>query len=347
MTTRSNMKWVTLSLTTIDNILDHIFNSSEEDLASFFDTGYAQSRKQYGNKIAFYAPGMVHYETEYHEASDPYRFPSISITGSNCALNCEHCRGKLLETMVPALTPEVLWTKCVEIHSKGGTGCLISGGATPSGNTPLEQYIPILKRVKKELGLDIVVHTGIVYPQIAQALGEAGIDGAMLDIIGSEKTMREVYHLNLPLTTFEESMSLLEEYDVPYMPHIIVGLHYGDLVGEKKAIEMISRHAPSSVVVVAFMPLDCTPMEAVTPASPMDIARVILATRLVIPQKPLILGCARPLGEHRRQTDRLAIDAGVNGIAYPTDEGYEYAQERGLSITFADECCSLIAKALG
>ncbi|MHA1937879.1 MAG: radical SAM protein [Candidatus Thorarchaeota archaeon] len=331
---------------TNESLIEHYFELSETELTSLFDRAYSISREEFSNKIAFYAPGMVHYETDYHEATDPYRFPSISITGEGCSLNCKHCSGKLLETMVPAITPESLWQTCQEIHEKGGTGCLISGGATPRGNTPLQPYIPTLKRVKEELGLDIVVHTGIVYPEIAEALGEAGIDGAMMDIIGSEETLREVYHLDLPLSVFDESMTLLEEYNIPHMPHIIAGLHYGKLHGEAKAIEMIANHDPSSIVVVAFMPLDCTPMENVAPASPMDIARVILATRLTIPDKPLILGCARPLGMHRRKTDILAIDAGVNGIAYPSDEGYEYAQEKGLTIAFADECCSLISKVL-
>ncbi|MHA1943272.1 MAG: radical SAM protein, partial [Candidatus Thorarchaeota archaeon] len=197
-----------------------------------------------------------------------------------------------------------------------------------------------------ELGLDIVVHTGVVYPETARALGEAGIDGAMLDIIGSDETLRQIYHLDKSVEIFDESMSHLEAFGVPYMPHIIAGLHYGELRGEAEAIRMIAKHKPNSVVVVAFMPLDRTPMENVTPASPIDIARVILATRLVIPDKPLILGCARPLGAHRRQTDRLAIDAGVNGIAYPSDEGYEYAEEKGFKLTFADQCCSLIERVL-
>jgi uncharacterized radical SAM superfamily protein len=208
------------------------------------------------------------------------------------------------------------------------------------------EFIPTIKRAKDELGIDIVVHTGIVYPETAKALGEAGIDGAMLDIIGSDETLRQIYHLDKSVDIFDDSMSYLEDYGVPYMPHIIAGLHYGELIGEANAIKMIAKHEPNSVVVVAFMPLDRTPMQDITPASPMDIARVILATRLAIPEKPLILGCARPLGEHRRITDKLAIDAGVNGIAYPSDEGYEYAEEKGFTLSFADQCCSLIERVL-
>lgn len=346
MTIHLLMRWMTPALATIDEIIQDCFDLPENRLEILFEKAYRTSREHFANKMAFYAPGMVHYETTFHDATDPYRFPSISITGKGCALNCEHCYAGLLEPMIPATTPEALWSVFNDIKKRGGSGCLISGGATPKGNTPILEFIPIIKKCKDELDLDIVVHTGVVYPDTAKALGKAGIDGAMLDIIGSDDTLRQVYHLDESVNIFDVSMSLLEDYGVPYMPHIIAGLHYGQLVGESRAIRMIADHNPNSVVVVAFMPLDHTPMQDVIPSSPMDIARVILATRLAIPNKPLILGCARPLGVHRRKTDRLAIDAGVNGIAYPSDEGYEYAIEKGLTISFANQCCSLIERVL-
>lgn len=288
---------------------------------------------------------MVYYETEFYEATNKLRFPSLSITGTGCSLNCEHCKGKLLENMIPTTTPEQLWNKMLEIHEQGGKGCLISGGSTIHGDTPLLKFIPVIKRAKDELELDIVVHTGVVYPKVADALAESGIDGAMFDIIGSNRTLRDIYHLDLDVDVFDESMTLLEDRGVPMMPHIIVGLQYGQMEGEAKAIEMIAGHSPESVIVVALQPLDDTPMESIEPASPMDIARVIIATRLVLPTKPIILGCARPLGKHRRTTDRLAIDAGVNGIAYPTEEGYYYAKERGLKAVMSEKCCSLLDRA--
>jgi len=333
-------------LTTIDDLIQQAFEMPEENLGGLFEKAYKTSREQFKDKMAFYAPGLVHYETEFHEATDPFRFPSISVTGKGCALGCEHCNANLLDTMIPATTPDALWKVFNDIIEKGGSGCLVSGGATPKGDTPLMNFIPTIKRAKDELDLDIVVHTGVVYPETAQALGEAGIDGAMLDIIGADETLHQIYHLDMSVDIFDDSMTYLEDYGVPYMPHIIAGLHYGKLIGEANAIKMIAKHKPNSVVVVAFMPLDHTPMHDVTPASPIDIARVIIATRFAIPDKPLILGCARPLGAHRRLTDRLAIDAGVNGIAYPSDVGYEYAEEKGFELSFADQCCSLIERVL-
>ena len=330
----------------IESVLKTCFEDDFANLTSYFDEAFAISRARFANKIAFYAPGMVHFETEFYTATDPWRFPSISVTGTHCSLNCEHCNGQLLETMIAATSPEALWEACVKVKERGGHGCLISGGSTSRGNTPMDQFIPTIKRVKDELGLDIVVHTGVVYPDTIEGLSTAGIDGAMLDIIGSDDTIREIYHLDLKAEAFDRSMELLEAYDVPMMPHIVVGLHHGRLHGEDNAIRMISKYKPESVIIVAFKPLDHTPMSGTVPSSPTDIARVILATRLVIREYPVVLGCARPHGEHRRTTDRLAIQAGVNGIAYPTEEAYHFAKELGLDVVMSDECCSLMSKTL-
>ncbi len=65
-----------------------------------------------------------------------------------------------------------------------------------------------------------------------------------------------------------------------------------------------------------------------------------------MPNTPVILGCARPGGEHKSETDILAIRAGVSGIAYPSEEGYNFAKKAGLNIKFSKECCALTYKAL-
>jgi uncharacterized radical SAM superfamily protein len=333
-------------LTELDAVIETCFTTPEEDMERLFERAYELSRQKFSDTIAFHMPGMQHYETDFYTGTDPYRFPSVSVSGTHCSLDCEHCKGQLLESMIPATTPRRLWEVCLEVHRRGGKGVLVSGGSTSRGNTPLAKYVPVIKRTKEELGLDVVVHTGVVYPEVAKALGEAHIDGAMIDVIGDSESLHSVYHLDLSPDVFDQSMSLLEENEVPIVPHIVVGLHYGEIRGERNAIRVIARHRSESVVVVAFMPLERTPMQTVTPPQPMDIARVLLACRLGMPSRAIILGCARPQGEHRVMTDRLAIDAGVSGIAYPTQEAYDYALQRGLRIVLSDECCSLLAKAI-
>ncbi len=324
------------------NIIEKCLEIPFEELSPLFDEAYKISRDNFGDEIIFYMPGMVHFDTEFYTATDPNRFPSISLTGTNCQLNCEHCQGRLLETMIPATTPEQLYQVCREIKEKGGHGCLISGGSQINGSVPILDFLPTIKQIKEELDIDVVVHTGFVHPEVAKGLGEIGIDGAMLDIIGSDETLREIYHLGQTVEELDRSLSLLEENNVPVIPHIVVGLHYGEMKGEKKALNILSKHKSDAVVVVAFMPLDQTPMMNVTPSTPEEISRVVLALRFTLPNTPILLGCARPKGEHKSNTDILSIKAGVNGIAYPSQESYEYSVENGLAIKYSEECCSLI-----
>jgi len=137
-------------------------------------------------------------------------------------------------------------------------------------------------------------------------------------------------------------LSVCRENGIPTVPHVVVGIHYGKLKGEKPAVEIVSKHNPAAVVIVALTPLRNTKMEHMSPPSPLDIARVILASRLLMPETPLLLGCARPKGQHKVETDILAIKAGVNGIAYPTEEALGFAEELGLKVKFYEKCCSLV-----
>lgn len=325
-----------------EELLERCFDLSFKELEPLFDNAYQISRKNFSDTIHFYVPGMVHFDTPFYKSNGSYGFPGISITGKSCQLKCDHCNGRLLESMIPATTPRDLYDVCLDIREKGGDGCLISGGSLKDGSLPLIEFVPVIKRIKRDLQLKIVVHTGIIYPDLAEALADSGIDAAMLDIIGSDETIREVYHLNYDTDAFEQSLSLLEQRGIPIVPHIVVGIHYGQIRGEKKALTVISKHHPAAVVVVALMPLAGTPMEHTTPPSSTEIARVVLAARLLMPTTPLLLGCARPRGMNKIETDILAIKAGVNGIAYPSEEVCNLTQEMGLSFDFHQQCCSLM-----
>lgn len=324
-----------------DNLLEQCFDKPPHELKPLFTEAYRISRHHHSNLLHFYVPGMVHFDTPFYKSTS-HGFPGISITGRICHLNCEHCQGKLLDSMMPATSPRELYDVCAEISGKGSSGCLISGGSLEDGSVPLMDFVPTIKEVKEKLGLKVVVHTGLIQPSLAEALADASIDAAMLDVLGSEDTIREVYHLDCDMDSFDRSLSLLEEKKIPTVPHIVVGIHYGKLEGERQALRMILKHTHAAVVVVALMPLTHTPMEHTTPPSPMDIARVILATRLLIPSTPLLLGCGRPRGLHKIKTDILAVRAGVNGIAYPSEEVCNFAEKLGLKFRFHQECCSLL-----
>jgi uncharacterized radical SAM superfamily protein len=299
-------------------------------------------RAHFPDQITFHAPGLRRYRTSEYAAQDVTEFVSISLTGTACALSCEHCKTSVLQGMLSLPGFEgSLFELCARLAEQGARGVLISGGSDSQGRVPLLPHIPDLIRVRQELGLAIRVHPGLPDEATCAALAEVDIDGAMVDIIGHEDTIRQVYHLEATPADFEAVLARLHRYGVPAIPHIILGLHFGQMLGEWRALEMIARYPPKILVLVILMPLSNTPMAGVKPPSLDAIADFFETARKRLPSTPIMLGCARPLGPIKAEIDRLAIDAGLNGIAFPAEGAVRYAQARGLTPHFINACCGV------
>lgn len=292
-------------------------------------------------KIRFYVPSFIPYTTRYYTGIKDC-FPTISVTGNYCALNCKHCGGKILKTMYSAATPEKLYSLCIELKRNNAKGCLISGGCRPDGSVPLESFMEVIKKVKRELELKVFVHTGIIDSKTAMQLKSVGVDSVLIDIIGSDRTLQQIYNLDLKTADYQYSLKVLDDTNLNFVPHIIVGLQKGKLEGEYTALNMATQHKSSAVVIIAFMPIHGTAMAKIIPPAPIDIARVVAVARALSPTTPLALGCMRPKGKHRQQTDLLTLKAGIDAIAYPTETTIEYAQNNNYEITFSPLCCAQI-----
>ncbi|MBI2865020.1 MAG: radical SAM protein [Chloroflexi bacterium] len=304
--------------------------------------GLATGRRGFAAEMHFYAPGLKRYETEEFVPQNLQRFVPISLTGTRCALQCDHCEGKLLESMRAVEHPDRLWELCVRLAGQGTKGVLISGGCDSQGKVPLLGFARTLARVKRELGLTLLVHTGLLDEESAAALARIGVDGAMLDIVGAAQTIRSVYHLKADAHSYERSLELLTDQGIPTMPHVVLGLQFGQILGEDAALDMVAHHPVAALVLVVIAPLAGTAMSDVAPPDLTEVERLFRKARALLPETPVILGCARPMGPLRPKIDRLAVDCGLNGIAYPAEGTVEYARSRGLAPRFYEECCALI-----
>lgn len=302
----------------------------------------AVRRANFSNQITFHTPGLKRYKTAEYAGQNSTEFISISITGSACALKCDHCNMSVLKSMLDlSRFNNSLFELCASLAEGGVRGVLISGGSDARGRVPLRTHIPDLIRVRRELGLTIRVHPGLPDEETCAGLAEVGVDGAMVDIIGHEETIRQVYHLDATPEDYEAVLERLDRYGVPTVPHIILGLHFGRMLGEWRALEMIARHPPRLLVLVILTPLTGTPMAGTRPPSLDEIGAFFELARKTLPATPVMLGCARPLGAVKSDIDRLAIDAGLNGIAYPAEGIVAYARQQGLEPTFVDACCGV------
>jgi uncharacterized radical SAM superfamily protein len=83
-------------------------------------------------------------------------------------------------------------------------------------------------------------------------------------------------------------------------------------------------------------------MENVKPPSPETVADLLVKARSIMPKVPIALGCARPKGKLRSDIDVLAVESGVNAIAFPTVEAVKAAMNLGVDVTFSNLFCSLV-----
>lgn len=293
------------------------------------------ARARGGRRLTIATPGMF---TAYGRRG---RYPAVSLTGSACGLGCDHCRGRLLESMLPAADPEALAALARRLAARGQRGFLLSGGSDRRGRLPWDRFLPAIARAVEETGLTVTVHAARLSPDQARGLKQAGVRQALVDVVGEADTARRVLHLADGLAAQEETIAACAQAGLELAPHIILGLDRGRMRGEERALELVAASGARRVVLVVLMPLAGTPLAGVEPPGPEEAAAFLARARLRLPELTHHLGCARPRGRHRARLDALAVAAGVDVLAIPSDGALDTARRLGIQVDYADTCCSL------
>ena len=293
-------------------------------------------------RINFYTPTFKSYVTSELAGCGKSAWPAVSITGGECALACDHCKAKILEPMIPAPTPEALWRVVNEQMAQGAQGMLLTGGSNHRNEVEYDAYYPVVRRIKDAFpAFRIALHTALVDERIAGCMADAGIDAAMMDVIGAQDTIAQVYHLKRSVADFERSLECLTATSMKVVPHIVIGLHYGRLLGEWEALEIVARHQPAALVLVVVMPFYAPAQRPFVTPDARQVGRFFLDARRRLPHTPLLLGCARPAGRIKAEIDSYAVMAGLNGIAHPADGVVELAVRLGRDVRVTPACCSI------
>ncbi|HEU4645064.1 MAG TPA: radical SAM protein [Burkholderiales bacterium] len=297
-----------------------------------------------GRPIRFSTPTFKAYSSCELEGCGQNSFPAFSVTAAGCALMCDHCQAKILEPMIPATSPEMLERKVrAMVATQDLQGFLLSGGSNRQNEIRYERYYPVIERLKRDHPhLKVAIHSALLDAPRARAMAGAGVDTAMMDVIGAQETITQVYHLERTVDDFEATLAALCATSMEVVPHIVVGLHYGRILGEPAALDIVARHRVHSLVMVVIMPFYARPGTFATPGTA-DIGRLFLDARARIPDRQVLLGCARPPGMHRRVTDAYAVMAGLDGIAFPADGAVAVAEAIGRPAEQQHACCSMKA----
>ncbi len=286
-------------------------------------------------QVTFYLPGMFTINGKRG------KYPALSITGKHCDLLCGHCYGKLLQQMIDCSTPERLLHKCLQLSEQGYPGCLITGGCSKDGKLPFKKIFPVMQEIKRRTSLKISVHAGVVNEELVRGLAEVGISRVLIDVVGSAQTLKDIYKLNIGIDQIEKSLELLSQHNLHFVPHVVIGIDRGHIIGEYEALRLIRRYNPPQLNLVVFMPLPDTPLFNCSHPDLAEVENVMRYARELFIDIPIALGCGRPRGEYSVALEKFAIDIGINRIALWNDETIDYARKLDIHIEFKDTCCSI------
>jgi len=308
-------------------------NLESIDLEPFFNLAQNITKRNFGNILKIYNPTK--------------KFPAISITGSNCALNCEHCNKKYLKGMKPILESKDLEDYLLDLSDKKGIGALISGGSREDGSVPLLSFLNAIRRVKQETNLIINTHTGFLDEETAKKLNEANVDIISFDINMDQEVIRDIYHLNIELKEYKRAIELLNRYNLNIVPHICVGLYYGRLHKELDTLKFIKEALvnPTLIVVIVLIPPKNSRLKFETP-QPEFIAKIITLIRFIFPETEISLGCMRPRGKIKIEVEEYALKGGITRIEIPSRETLKWLKRKNSKIQFKffSACCAIPKK---
>lgn len=273
------------------------------------------------------------------------RFPSISISGEVCGLDCKHCNRQYLSCMRAATTSEELMTLALEAEKNNAAGLLISGGCDAKGRMiNLEKLLPTLKRIKKETELVLKLHTGLVDGALAESIVEAEVDIASMEFVGSDVSVKEIFGLDCGVKGYLDSFINLKDAGMRYIsPHVCVGIHYGKLLGEFNALNLLREHIdPDSLVIIVFRPTKGTALEHVPSPAADDVGRFTAHARKLFPEKKILLGSLRPrttgsgddgtIRDPRLDIEIAALHNGIDAVEIPSPPFIRIMKERGIRL---------------
>ena len=261
----------------------------------------------------------------------PQNTESISLTGALCALKCAHCGGHYLSKMTPL-------SELQTAEDIKGSSCLISGGCDLTGKVPVTKHLEKLSAIKGEHRYNF--HVGLLSENEIREVAPLA-DVVSFDFLGDNTTIKETLKLDKTVEDYLTCYRFLRKHCLHVAPHICVGLHGGELRGEREALRLLAAEGVEQLIFIVLIPTSGTEYAACTPPKVEDVAALLGEARILLPDVPLILGCMRPGGSYRSRLDVAAVEAGVNGIVQPAPAALESAAELGLTIKESRECCVL------
>ncbi|HLS59562.1 MAG TPA: biotin synthase BioB [Virgibacillus sp.] len=275
------MNWNKLAADVIDGyeISDQeamaILESPDDDILSLLDGAYDIRKKYYGNKVKL---NMI-----------------INTKTGLCPENCGYCAQSIYaKTPIEKykmMDKETIISGAESAHKlNSGTYCIVASGRGPT-NRELDIVTTAVKEIKGKYDLTVCACLGILKPEQAQKLKEAGVDRYNHNINTSKD-----HHENITTShTYDDRVSTVQEAkNVGISPcsGVIVGMKETllDVIQMARALKELDA---DSIPVNFLHAMDGTPLEGTDELSPLYCLKVLSLFRYINPTKEIRISGGR------------------------------------------------------
>lgn len=261
-----------------------------------------------------YRAATVH--RRYHDPSEVQVCTLLSIKTGGCPEDCSYCpQAARYHTGIAVhrlLDVEEVLARASEARDAGSTRfCMGAAWREVRDNSDFDKVIEMVKGVNA-LGMEVCCTLGMLTPDQARRLKEAGLYAYNHNLDSSESFYREI----ISTRTYDDRLETLEnvrEAEIAVCSGGIIGMGESEIdrIDMLMTLANQPRH-PESVPINALVPVEGTPLENQPRVPVWDMIRMIATARIIMPRAMVRLSAGRVRMTMEEQA--LCFLAGANSI---------------------------------
>ncbi|GLH62359.1 biotin synthase BioB [Parageobacillus sp. G301] len=302
-----------------------ILDCPDEELLLLMQGAYNIRRTYYGNKVKL---NMI-----------------INAKSGLCPENCGYCSQSAVST-APVKTykmvdKETLIRGAEEAYRmRIGTYCIVASGRGPS-EKEIDTVVSAVKEIKERFGLKICACLGILKPEQAARLKEAGVDRYNHNINTSKE-----HHPNITTShTYDDRVRTVEtvkQAGISPCSGVIIGMKETkqDVINMARSLRILDA---DSIPINFLHAIDGTPLEGTNELDPRYCLKVLALFRYMNPTKEIRIAGGRevnlrslqPLGLYAANS--IFVGDYLTTAGQEKSEDYRMLEDLGFEIDFAEE----------
>jgi biotin synthase len=255
----------------------------------------------------------------YHDVNNVQKAALMSIKTGGCPEDCSYCpqsahhREVKLDRVDLLETKEVLAAAKVAKDAGADRFCMGAAWRSAPKDKRFDDVVDMVRGVRG-LGMEACVTLGMVTPDQAHKLAEAGLTAYNHNL----DTGPEFYGDIISTRTYQDRLETLKAVRGAGLEMccggiIGMGESVRDRAGMLQVLAGFDPH-PESVPINTLVAVEGTPLAEREKVDPLDLVRMIAATRIVMPKARVRLSAGRSFLS--REAQILCLVAGANSIFY-------------------------------